>query len=71
VLVIPNTKKKLQKVAKLMTKEKTPNLDGMVIKFFTQFWSLVGVEYFERIFYSIKNGKIPIKHDEKINHIII
>ncbi len=54
-----------------MTKEKTPNLDGMVIKFFTQFWSLVGVEYFERIFYSIKNGKIPIKHDEKINHIII
>jgi hypothetical protein len=60
VLVIPITKEKVHKVAKLMTTEKTPNLDGMVIKFFTQFWSLVGVEYFERIFYSIKNGKFPL-----------
>ncbi len=43
-----------------MTKEKSPSLDRMVIKFFIQFWSLIGEEYFERIFCSISNGKFPL-----------
>jgi hypothetical protein len=59
ILSKPITKANLYKGINSVAKGRFPKLDGVIIKFYTFFWDLIGKDYFDMTNEAIEKCKLP------------